>query len=239
MSNEKRRSKAHAPPAVPEGFIEQERERKRKAAEDIIANKRARPSYRGKNTNKMIPSVGGVSDEEAVQGKHVKKNTLWPTRLLTNQVKKEMIQALAARFHYGEVCHAHGISYQSFLVERNKDPEFAAAIEEAYEKYTALITGTIHDRAIVGIVEPVFGPLGPGQGSGVIGHKRVFDNKLLNSMAKVYSKKWREALGRPEDAAVQTQAPALNLSALSPEAQAELRALLEREQARKASGGAV
>lgn len=72
------------------------------------------------------------------------------------------------------------------------DPELADDIARARGRAPELIRDEIRRRAIEGVEEPVFGSLGHQLGSGVVGSKRVYSDKLLEMMAKAHLPEYRE-----------------------------------------------
>lgn len=171
----------------------------------------------------------------------------FPSKRFTPALKKQVLHILSRRFFIGEACHAAGISYETFRTHRKKDPEFAAAVAEAEERYKALVGGTLSDRAIDGWDEPVFGATSETirepdgtvtrrSGHGVVGHVRKYDNKLLLELARKVDPTFRARLEvdqRTEHSGFVVGDA--SLSDLSAEGRAELRKLLEAELARKAA----
>jgi len=72
------------------------------------------------------------------------------------------------------------------------DDELQAMIAVARGRDPEVIRDEIRRRAIEGAVEPVFGSLGAGMGSGEIGAKRVYSDRLLEMMAKAHLPEYRD-----------------------------------------------
>jgi len=160
---------------------------------------------------------------------------VWPPTRMTKKKKEGVVRSLAQCFKPAAVCYAHGISYESFRKHRLADPEFAAAVEEAKQQYRSLIMGTVHDRAIIGWEEPVFGSLGQGQGTGEVGKIRRYDHKLLLALAKYHDPGWRDRLEVDQKTEhTGFVAGAMALADLSEEGRGELRRLLLAEKERRA-----
>jgi hypothetical protein len=77
-----------------------------------------------------------------------------------------------------------GVERRRLYERRDADEAFAAAWVDAYDQGGDVIRDEIRRRAVEGWEEPVFGPLGPGQGSGEIGSVRKFSDRLLELEAK-------------------------------------------------------
>lgn len=66
------------------------------------------------------------------------------------------------------------------------DEQFAADYRDARGYGDDKIRDEVRRRAIEGVVEPVFGSLGGDAGTGIVGEKRVYSDRLLGMMAKAY-----------------------------------------------------
>lgn len=89
-------------------------------------------------------------------------------------------------------CKAAGVSYMTVKRQREEAEDFEEAVQEALEVYREVIQEEIHRRAIEGVDQPVFGPLGPGLGSGEIGSVRKYSDKLLELHAKRHIAAYRD-----------------------------------------------
>lgn len=74
----------------------------------------------------------------------------------------------------------------------NTDETLTDEIAVARGRDPEVIRDEIRRRAIEGVVEPVFGSLGQGQGVGIVGEKRVYSDALLVMMAKGTLPEYRE-----------------------------------------------
>lgn len=74
----------------------------------------------------------------------------------------------------------------------NEDPDLAAEAREARGYGDNTIRQEITRRAIEGVEEEVFGSLGSNAGTGVVGRRRVYSDRLLGMMAKAYLPEYRE-----------------------------------------------
>lgn len=172
---------------------------------------------------------------------------LWPSKRFTRKLKADVVVALAKRFKPAEVCHAYGISLQTYGNHLRKDAEFAAAVEEARALYKDFVAGVIHDRSVEGWDEPVYGTVtketkDPKTGKitktvtsgAVVGHVRRYDHKLLLALARRIDPSWKERL----EVEQKTEHSGFvvgdaSLADLTKEGRAALRKLLLEEQTRQ------
>lgn len=106
-------------------------------------------------------------------------------------------QFLATFAHTGRViesCRAAGLEPREVKTAVKTDPEFAFKYAEAEIEFAES-----HQRAAVtrgrdGWDEPVFGSLGQGAGTGIVGHRRVYSDPLLMLMLKKLDPSFRERM---------------------------------------------
>lgn len=116
---------------------------------------------------------------------------------------------------------------QSFYDERGRNPEFAAAWEQAIEDSEEALLAELKRRGIDGYEEDVYGSLGPGQGTGIVGRKTVFSDKMAELYARVKSARIRQGLANKVELSGSVKHEGqMDLSSLSPEKQALLDKLL-------------
>jgi hypothetical protein len=127
--------------------------------------------------------------------------------------------------------HSENGCAMSFRDARREDPDFAVAWEEAMEQARGALEFELHRRAVEGWEEPIYGGRHKEK---VVGTVRRYSDRLLELRAKALLPEYRERrqveLGGGLDVkhAAKVQEDLAGLSELSPEAQDELRALLER-----------
>ena len=118
----------------------------------------------------------------------------------------------------------------SFNDERGRDPEFAAAWEQAIEESEEELLRQLRERGLDGIVEDVYGSLGPNQGTGIVGQRKVYSDKMAELYARVHSARVRHGLAnKVELSGTVRQENELNLANLTPKQQELLRQLLESD----------
>lgn len=83
------------------------------------------------------------------------------------------------------------------------DDELAQDARDARGYGDNTIRAEIKRRAIEGVVEPVFGSLGGDSGSGIVGEKRVYSDRLLGMMAKAYLPEYREKIEHTVEGSVE------------------------------------
>ena len=116
----------------------------------------------------------------------------------------------------------------TFYQERAKNPEFAQQWEDALEESEDNLLMELKRRGIDGVEEDVYGNLGDKQGTGVVGKKKVYSDKMAELYARVRSARVRQGLAnRVELQATMNHKQELDLSNLSIEKQELLTRLLE------------
>lgn len=123
-----------------------------------------------------------------------------------------------------------GVSYHTVNDHKKKDPIFKDAIDEAFRQHASIYSKEMIRRGVVGVDEPVFGSGGKDAGTIIVGTIRRYSDKLLMEQAKRFQKEYtpRQVVESTIKAA---GPPSLGLEALSPESRADLRRILEREEA--------
>ena len=80
-----------------------------------------------------------------------------------------------------------------WLEDKLRFPLFAQQFEDAYERATDTLEAAAIERGRDGVEEPVFGSLGPQSGTGVVGTRRVFSDRMLEAALKARRPQhWRE-----------------------------------------------
>lgn len=120
---------------------------------------------------------------------------------------------------------------QSFRDERQRDPEFSQAWDDAMEDADEELMRQIKARGIDGIEEDVYGSQGPGQGTGVVGTKKVYSDKMAELYARVMSVRVRQGLANRVELEANVKHQGLELGKLSPKQQALLEELLRSDEA--------
>lgn len=120
--------------------------------------------------------------EQAMPGRHWGHERMaW-----TQQVAAGVLNHIV---NYGVLCHAClslGVSYRTFGVLVKTYPGFKALKEEAQDLYRDKVSRAVHNRAIVGWLEPQFHK---GQFCGYI---RKFSDRMLELQAKRYVPEYRD-----------------------------------------------
>ncbi len=121
-------------------------------------------------------------------------------------------------------------AHVTFYAERHNNPEFADAWEEAIKEADERVLQELKRRGIDGYEEDVFGSLGGNNGTGVVGQRMVYSDKLAELYARINSIRVREALRNKVEVTAEVKvAPAIDVNHLSPAKQELLRQLLEPE----------
>lgn len=119
----------------------------------------------------------------------------------------------------------------TFKDERARDPEFAAAWDEALEEHAGSLVAELYRRATIGDAVPIVSPTGE-----VVGFKYNRSDTLLLAAVRAHAP---EFTPRTEQTVEQTvtkttrPAPSLRLEELTREERAQLKAILERSLARR------
>ena len=113
----------------------------------------------------------------------------------------------------------------SFYEERERDPKFADAWDRALEEADEELLRQLKRRGIDGIVEDVFGNLGDKQGTGVVGTKTVYSDKMAELYSRVQSARVRQNLANKIELSGEVS-HSVGITKLTPEQQALLSQLL-------------
>jgi len=153
---------------------------------------------------------------------------------MTTERKEVFLEHLAKHGLIGHAAwaaspHSKDGAKSSFLEERKKDPEFAAAWDEALVMAEEAILKEMHRRGVEGMVEDVYGSLGKDAGSGVVGQKRVYSDRLLELYSRVQNSKVARALSQAKKVEVSGKVVTtdLGLDKLNTKQQDLLQQLLE------------
>ena len=119
---------------------------------------------------------------------------------------------------------------QSFYDERQRDTEFDKAWDRALEDADEELLRQLKRRGIDGIEEDVYGSQGQGMGTGVVGSKTVYSDKMAELYSRIKSTRVRQALANKVELSGSIKhEQELNLSSLSPEKQLLLEQLLAED----------
>lgn len=131
--------------------------------------------------------------------------------------------------------HTKSGAHTVFYDERERDPEFAKAWDDAIEINEEQLINELKRRGIEGYEEDVWGSGGPGAGTVKVGTRTVYSDKLAELYARVHSARVRQGLRqRVElDATVESK-PAIDMSKLTAEERTNLEKILASAAARAA-----
>ena len=105
----------------------------------------------------------------------------------TPEVQAAFLLAYERLGETGPAARAAGISYHTVWRYRNGDPEFAEAMEAAYERYRIELIQELKDRAIRGKVEPIYDRNGHK-----IGEKKKYSDRLFELALKRHFPEFRD-----------------------------------------------
>lgn len=126
--------------------------------------------------------------------------------------------------------HSKNGCHVSFYEERDRDPEFHREWQEALEIADEMTIAEIRRRGIEGYEAPVWGSLGPGQGSGQIGVETRHSDKMAELFGRITSIRVRQALANKIELSGEVkQKTELDVRNLTPEKRALLEQLLAGE----------
>jgi hypothetical protein len=149
-----------------------------------------------------------------------------PARPLDEARKAKFLAELREHGIVGEAMakvslHAKARAFNTFYQARERDPEFAAAWDDALEYARSKVERELHRRAVEGYEEPVFWK---GEECGTIIR---YSDALLLARMRALDPRYRQQ-NRVELSGSVTVRP-LDLDSLSPESRQMLRVILERE----------
>lgn len=117
--------------------------------------------------------------------------------------KVRFLAELAKRGNVRDACKAARIARATPYRWREADPDFAAAWRDALDQAADVLEREAFRRAVTGVQEPVFGSLGPGQGTGEVGAVRKYSDTLLIFLLKgARPEKYRERVDNRIDGTV-------------------------------------
>lgn len=102
----------------------------------------------------------------------------------TPEVAKSICEVLAQGWSITRAAKTHNIGYSTIHHWRDKYPEFDDACAVAIKQGTERIEDEAVRRAVEGVERPVFGNLGEGQGTGVVGHVTEYSDQLMSLILK-------------------------------------------------------
>jgi len=100
--------------------------------------------------------------------------------------RERFLAVLETSGSFQAAADAVGINVKTQYNARATDKAFAELCEEALERYRAALVAEIHRRAVVGVEEPVY------QGGVLVGTKRVYSDRLLETLAKAKLPEFRD-----------------------------------------------
>jgi len=114
----------------------------------------------------------------------------------------------------------------TFYNERDRDPAFAQAWEDALNEADDELLRQLKRRGIDGIQEDVYGSLGSGQPTGVVGEKTVYSDKMADLYARVLSARVRQGLANKIELTGEIRNTSIGIEKLTPKQQELLTQLL-------------
>ena len=93
-----------------------------------------------------------------------------------------------------EACRGAGVGRGTVAGLRKSDPVFAARYDEALEEFAETLQREVVRRGRDGMDETVFGSMGPGAGTGAVGTRRVYSDRLLELELKRRDPSYRERM---------------------------------------------
>lgn len=163
----------------------------------------------------------------------------------TKEVRRRFLQKLEADVE-GEcawtpwICARKcGVSRGAVLWAIERDADFKAAWEDLRRRHAENLEKAAHERAVVGVEEDVYGSLGPGMGTGVVGTRVVYDNKLLLRLLERHSPEWRPSHRVETQVTEAGVHDGITLAQLPPEVRERLKALLRGEVERRKQADVV
>lgn len=99
-------------------------------------------------------------------------------RPISEKAKDRTLGALRMGFSYDRAAKFAGIARRTIFNLKDRDPDFAAACDEAYEAGTDKLEDEARRRAFEGTDRPIF------QGGKLVGHERQYSDRLLELQLK-------------------------------------------------------
>jgi hypothetical protein len=118
---------------------------------------------------------------------------------------------------------------RQFKAEQQKDPQFAEAWADALAEADDNLLAEIRKRGLEGVEEDVFGSLGRGLGTGKVGTRKIFSDKMAELAARIQSKRVRDSLANKVELEQKVKSTELDMSKLTSEQLEMLKALLETQ----------
>jgi hypothetical protein len=108
-----------------------------------------------------------------------------------NDAAKELfLKHYRQTFRLYDSAHYAGVSCQTVLTHKKKDPVFAAAMEEARYIYADMVEKTMHKVAIEGTIKTTYDKQG-----NVVSEEIIYATNILAMMAKRANPEYKEAAG--------------------------------------------
>jgi hypothetical protein len=115
-------------------------------------------------------------------------------RKFTKKKRERFLELLRETGLVAKSAAAVGIAKVTIDRYRKKDKEFGEAVVQAIEEYRDKLEAELTRRAVEGVETPVFGNLGPGLGTGEVGHVRKYSDKLLLELVKKHIPGFRDKI---------------------------------------------
>ena len=134
---------------------------------------------------------------------------------LTQERMEQFLELYAKTGVINKTAELLAIGVSQIKDARQRDKEFAAAFDEATERYVDSLKEEAHRRAVEGIDRPIVGRVGKDE-DGVITYERVYSDKLLVELLRSKSTDFRQSNIPPAVAAVAAQGGVLVLPVRAP-----------------------
>lgn len=107
-------------------------------------------------------------------------------RKLNATRKRKFLASIAAGQTITKAAELVGVSTQTVVNERKRDPEFDADVDSAREGLAEFLETVAYERAVTGVKKAVY------QKGMKVGEETVYDNRLLESMLAATHKKYKK-----------------------------------------------
>lgn len=125
------------------------------------------------------------------------------TRAIANPRQRAFLAALSVHGVITRAANEANINRETHYQWMRADEDYVRAFADAMERAADNLEAEVYRRAVEGVDEPVYGPLGPGEGSGRIGTIRRYSDSLLTLAVKAARpEKFRERVDTRHSGAV-------------------------------------